>query len=100
MLVVRCRSSFVNRRGTQRLACNRLATIRFGTNSFNCRITGLSDGGVRLFVEDHVMPAQFIVIFSTGRSRQCRVQWRNGCEFGAEYVDNRRSPGEVFAHAC
>jgi hypothetical protein len=26
--------------------------------------------------------------YSTGSARQCRLAWRIGCEFGAEFVDS------------
>jgi len=27
------------------------------------------------------------VIFSEGRPRQCKLAWRIGCEFGAQFLD-------------
>jgi hypothetical protein len=76
----------VNRRGGQRLAFNRLAMIRHDKGSFDCLITEVSPGGVKLIAENRQMPTEFTVIFSTGHARHCRLQWRNGFEFGAEYL--------------
>ena len=33
------------------------------------------------------IPAEFTITFSTGDQRRCRLAWRIGCEFGAEFVD-------------
>ena len=90
---------FVNRRGSQRLAFNRLAMIRHDKGSFDCLITEVSSDGVKLIAEDRHMPAEFTIKFSTGPARRCRLQWRNGFEFGAEYLVGHRTSGEVFAHA-
>ena len=104
MLVNRCRSSFVDRRRNERLACNRLAKIQFdyGRLPRDCMITDVSESGVKVIAEDCDMPAEFTIIFSTGHSRRCRLQWQNGYEFGAEYVEysDRRASGDVIAHAC
>ena len=104
MLANRSRSSFVDRRRSERLACNRLAKIQFhyGRLPRDCMITDVSESGVKVIAEDCDMPAEFTVIFSTGHSRRCRLQWRNGHEFGAEYVDysDWRTSGDVIAHAC
>jgi hypothetical protein len=99
MLVDRRGSSFVNRRGSQRLACNRLAMVRYDKGSFDCLITEVSSDGVKLIAEDRRIPAEFTVIFSTGHARRCRLQWRNGFEFGADYLEEHRTLGEVVAHA-
>ena len=90
---------FVNRRGSQRLACNRLAMVRYDKGSFDCLITEVSSDGVKLIAEDRRIPAEFTVIFSTGHARRCRLQWRNGFEFGADYLEEHRTLGEVVAHA-
>jgi hypothetical protein len=34
-----------------------------------------------------VLPPEFTIILSTGHPRQCRLAWRIGHEFGAEFVD-------------
>ena len=79
----------VNRRRSERRVCNRVAKIQFGTGSLprDCTITDMSDGGVKGIAEYLDIPAQFSIIFSTGRPRQCRLAWRIGCEFGAEFID-------------
>jgi hypothetical protein len=100
----RCRSGFLDRRRSERLACNRLAKIHFqyGRLPRDCMITDVSESGVKVIAEDCDMPAEFTVMFSTGHSRRCRLQWRNGYEFGAEYIDysDCLTLGQVIAHAC
>jgi hypothetical protein len=49
----------------------------------DCTITDISDGGVKLVAEFLEVPPQFTVIFAPDYSRQCRLRWRIGCEFGA-----------------
>jgi len=80
---------FVNRRKTERRSCRRIAKIQSGTGSLprDCTITDISNGGVKVVAEYLEIPPQFTIIFSTGDSRQCRLAWRIGCEFGAEFVD-------------
>jgi hypothetical protein len=53
----------------------------------DCTITDVSDGGVKVIAEYVDIPAEFTIIFSAGRPRQCRLAWRIGCELGAEFVD-------------
>jgi hypothetical protein len=79
----------VNRRRSERHACARVAKIQFGTGSLprDCTITDMSDGGVKVIAEHPEIPPQFTIIFSTGRPRQCRLAWRIGYEFGAEFMD-------------
>ena len=50
-------------------------------------ITDVSDGGVKIIAEYPEIPSEFTVIFSAGRSRACRLAWRIGHEFGAQFVD-------------
>jgi hypothetical protein len=47
----------------------------------------MSAGGVKVIAEYVEVPPQFTIIFSAGRPRQCRLAWRIGCEFGAEFID-------------
>jgi hypothetical protein len=79
----------VNRRTSERRQCRRLARIQFGTGSLprDCTITDISDGGVKVIAEHFEIPPEFIIILSTGRPRQCRLAWRIGCEFGAQFID-------------
>jgi hypothetical protein len=79
----------VNRRSSERRMCKRLAKIQFGTGSLprDCTITDVSDGGVKVIAEYLEIPPEFTIIFSTGKPRQCRLAWRIGCEFGAQFVD-------------
>ena len=77
-----------NRRKSERHLCRSLAKIQFGTGSLprDCVITDISDGGVKVVAEHLEPPSEFTLIFSTGNPRQCRLVWRIGCEFGAEFV--------------
>ena len=79
----------LNRRRSERLQCTRAAKIQFGNGSLprDCTITDVSEGGVKVIAEYLDIPAEFTVIFSTGRPRQCKLAWRIGCELGAEFVD-------------
>ena len=78
-----------NRRRSERHECRRAAKIQFGTGSLprDCTITDVSNGGAKVIAEYLDIPAEFTLIFSTGRPRQCRLAWRIGCELGAEFID-------------
>ena len=80
---------FVNRRRSERQLCKRGAKIQFGTGSLprDCTITDISMGGVKAVAEYVEIPAQFTIIFSSDHARRCRLAWRIGCEFGAEFID-------------
>jgi hypothetical protein len=79
----------VNRRRSERQMCRSLARIQFGTGSLprDCTITDISAGGVKVIAEYVDVPPEFTIILSEGRPRQCRLAWRIGCEFGAQFVD-------------
>jgi len=53
----------------------------------DCTITDISAGGVKVIAEHVDIPSDFTIIFSEGRPRQCRLAWRIGCEFGAQFTD-------------
>ncbi len=78
-----------SRRRSERRACNTRAKIQFGVGSLprDCTIVDVSDGGVRMIAENLDIPAEFTLILPTDRPRQCRLAWRIGCEFGAQFVD-------------
>jgi len=78
-----------NRRRSERRMCRSLAKIQFGTGGLprDCTITDMSAGGVKVIAEHLEVPAEFTIILSEGRPRQCRLAWRIGCEFGAQFVD-------------
>jgi predicted phosphoribosyltransferase len=78
-----------NRRKAERRLCRRVAKIHWGTGSLprDCTITDISAGGVKVVAELLEIPAQFNIIFSPDNSRKCRLAWRIGCEFGAEFID-------------
>ena len=65
------------------------AKIKFGTGALprDCMITDVSEGSAKVIAEYPDIPDEFTIIFSTGRSRQCRLVWRIGCELGAEFTD-------------
>ena len=102
MVEDRCRS-LVDRRRSERLACKKLAQIQFDYGSLprDCMITDISETGVKVVAENYEMPAEFTIIFSSGQSRRCQLGWRNGYEFGAEFIDysNRRASRTYAAHA-
>jgi hypothetical protein len=79
----------MNRRRSERRLCRSLARIQFGTGSLprDCTVTDISDGGVKVIAEYVDVPPEFTIILSEGRPRQCRLAWRIGCEFGAQFVD-------------
>ena len=79
----------MNRRASERRVCRRVAKIQFGTGSLprDCMITDISAGGVKVIAEHLEIPPEFTLILSTGNPRQCRLAWRIGCEFGAQFVD-------------
>jgi len=78
-----------NRRKSERRLCRRVAKIQFGTGSLprDCMITDVSVGGVKVIADYPDIPPEFIIILSTGNPRQCKLAWRIGCEFGAQFVD-------------
>jgi predicted phosphoribosyltransferase len=79
----------VNRRRSERHLCRRLAKIQFGASSLprDCTVTDISDGGVKVIAEYLDIPAEFTIILSEGRPRQCKLAWRIGCELGAQFID-------------
>jgi hypothetical protein len=79
----------MNRRKSERRDCRRVAKIQFGTGSLprDCMITDISDGGVKIIAEHLEIPSEFTIILQTGSPRQCRLAWRIGYEFGAQFVD-------------
>lgn len=78
-----------NRRRHERSLCRRIAKIQTGTGSLprDCTITDISAGGVKVVAEYLEVPPQFTIIFAHDHARQCRLVWRIGCEFGAEFID-------------
>jgi len=87
---------FADRRKSERRPCSGGAKLHFGIGSLprDCTIIDVSDGGVRIVAENLEVPAEFAIIFSSGQSRRCRLVWRIGCEFGAEFTDH----GELHPH--
>jgi hypothetical protein len=79
----------MNRRKSERRVCRSFAKIQLGTGSLprDCTITDMSAGGVKVVAEYVEIPPEFTIILSTGHPRQCRLAWRIGYEFGAEFID-------------
>ncbi|WP_426433846.1 PilZ domain-containing protein [Bradyrhizobium genosp. P] len=81
---------FANRRKSERRVCRSVAKIQMGTGSLprDCMITDISSGGVKVIAEYLEIPEEFTIILSSGsQPRQCRLAWRIGHEFGAQFVD-------------
>ena len=80
---------FANRRQSERRVCRNVAKIQMGTGSLprDCMITDISSGGVKVIAEYLEIPEEFTIILSSGGPRQCRLAWRIGHEFGAQFVD-------------
>jgi PilZ domain len=79
---------FANRRRSERHAVNGPGKIRIGSMPRDCRILDVSKGGARV-VAAHIvaaLPAEFALIMPDGRSRECRLAWQIGCEFGVEFI--------------
>ena len=80
------------RRRTLRRSFNRVAKIQLGAGTLprDCLITDISDGGIRLHVENFDVPEEFILLLSgdglAGKERAYRVVWRLGYEIGAQFV--------------
>jgi hypothetical protein len=82
------------RRNTRRTPRKKLGTDAWirseGAFSMRqCRIADVSDGGVRLIVDDPKGVAPMFVLLSTrqaAQGRRCRVKWRNGTQIGAEFL--------------
>ena len=81
-----------SRRKSERRAYSGQAKIQYGVGSLprDCTIVDISEGGVRMIAENLEIPAEFTILFAEGR-RQCRLAWRIGCEFGAQFIDQGNS---------
>jgi hypothetical protein len=84
----------INRRRSERFAYHGRAKIHFGVGTLprDCTVIDISDGGARVIAENLEVPELFTIVFAAGESRECRLTWRIGCEFGAEFVDRRELP--------
>jgi hypothetical protein len=87
-----------NRRKSTRYAFNGRAKIHFGVGALprDCTVIDISEGGVRVIAENLEVPETFTIIFMTGESRECRLAWRIGCEFGAQYIDRVVRPPKTY----
>ena len=87
----RKQAMFKDRRKSQRFLVNGFAQVQNGVGIAprECRITNISDGGVRLYAES-VQIADEFTLWLPGEGaprRRCRVMWRLGPEVGAEFAD-------------
>jgi hypothetical protein len=82
-------NTYADRRKSDRRLCKRIAKIQCGAGSLprDCTITDVSNGGVKVVAEYLEIPPNFTIIFSPDHARQCRLAWRIGHEFGAEFID-------------
>ena len=82
---------FLSRRKSERRPCREASRVKTGVGSLprDCMITDMSDGGLKLVIENVDLPPEFTVILSSGQQRYCRLAWRIGCEFGAEFISVR-----------
>ncbi len=82
------------RRKSTRYAANGIVQVQDATGGalHDCRLTDVSDGGVRLYAERVVVPDDFVLWLSgeATQRRRCRVAWRLGHEVGAEFIDDSR----------
>ena len=85
-----------NRRRSERYAFNGRAKIHFGGLPRDCTVVDISEGGIRAIAEHLEVPETFTIVFATGESRECRLAWRIGWEFGAEYVGRVNPAGKNF----
>jgi hypothetical protein len=57
-------------------------------STYNCTIRDLSETGARIKLNAPVqVPPAFMLRFSDGRIRQCKIRRRNGLELGLEFLD-------------
>jgi hypothetical protein len=57
-------------------------------STFNCTIRDLSETGARVKLNAPVqVPPAFMLRFSDGRIRRCKVRRRNALELGVEFLD-------------
>ena len=84
----------VERRNSPRRAVSEVVKLELddGTaaDHHGLLVTDISDGGVRLFAQDVILPKTFSLVFpETGIRRECRTVWRIGPEIGLEFVGQR-----------
>jgi len=82
------RRKFVRRRT---LKGGRLAYDN-GSQTTDCLIRDLSEGGAKIQVADvHRIPSELVLSFGDGRgSRPCFVRWRRGDALGIEFTDVKK----------
>jgi hypothetical protein len=80
-----------DRRKTVRYSATGIVHIQglIGGPVKDCRLTDISDGGVRLYAEGLTISDEFTLWLSANSAerRKCRVVWRLGHEIGAAFTD-------------
>jgi hypothetical protein len=86
------------RRRSERRPGNGLVQVLNSTGgpARECRLTDISEGGVRLYAENLALTDEFTLYLPSGenRCRRCRVIWRLGHEIGAAFADLEESCSE------
>ena len=80
---------FGSRRKSERRVCRDISKVQLGVGALprDCMITDASDGGLRVVIaENFEIPSEFTIILASGRRHQCRLAWRIGYEFGAQFI--------------
>ena len=69
------------------MKCPHCCTVCMTTDLFCplCRLPLVAERDRHTLVK--FWSAAFTIIFAPDYSRQCRLRWRIGCEFGAEFTD-------------
>ena len=83
-------SGFSERRKSERLAVRTPVKIMLPHSDapLDYVATNVSDGGAQLHIRGAELPDVFVLHFNdTGRSRHCRVVWRQGSEIGVAFTD-------------
>lgn len=79
----------VERRASRRTRVLKSAKIMIGPSTIDCAIRNVSDGGLRLRLEQHApLPSRFEVYTpETGKRRPVALRWQHDRECGVEYTD-------------
>lgn len=89
-----------DRRKSQRRAISQVVKLELddGTPADHhaLLVTDISDGGVRLFAQDVILPKTFSLVFpETGVRRECRTVWRIGPEIGLQFIERQAKTAKL-----
>ncbi|MBI3435872.1 MAG: PilZ domain-containing protein [Proteobacteria bacterium] len=91
-----------DRRKSPRHGISAFAKIQYRADTLprDCRLTDISDGGVRIHIEATDVPDEFLLLLGPARGgrRECRVVWRLGFEIGAEFANMNETAQATAAH--